>query len=509
EVRSLFRYPGVGIAIATADRQTIKVYGKKQWDRAEKIDAETAFPIYSVTKVFLGVAVARMADAGLLTFDDKVTKWIPEFSVADQTVVQNATIRDLLAHSIGVESADFWLENVPNVTLDEVIERISQQLQAEPYGEFYYSGIETMLLAKVMETASGMPWSDAVAVWVLRPLGLENTYMQAGEFAKPAAIVPTGDGWGKANTSVGLDALLPQKNITPPQGAWPEAAEPIVRDKRELGINTIPFSTSPIDPAQSAYSSASDMAVLAQMLLSKGMYDGEVFLSSEAFNDMITPVVSFEERPEDGAPKTVRWETGSAGPFVLYDVYGEKCFGHTGGSLGAEADFLICPEIELGIYVGITGSLYIGNGGAHILDHIVNHHMGRDSNVVSEAESYLRQSIQIADDAYKAFESRVADIRSSGEPIADLKDFVGRYESKFAGHLDIIEEQNGKLLATLGEGAVWEMEPLAGDQFIATWVGPRRAKIIPEFTRSADGTVSSIAITSYQGTVPVILQKVR
>ncbi|MEM9385515.1 MAG: serine hydrolase domain-containing protein [Pseudomonadota bacterium] len=509
DIRDLYNAPGVSVGIARRDSVEAGGFGLRQWNRDVGVDAHTSFPIYSVTKVYLGLAIARLADAGRLSFDDRVTKWIPNFSVADKSVVERATVRHLLAHSIGVESADFWLENVPGVTLDEVIARIANQPQAKAFGAFYYSDTETNLLAKVIEEASGMSWGAAVKTWVLEPMDLENTYMQAHEFAKPGSIVPTGDGWGTEGTQVGMDAVAGARNIAPPQAVWPDGTERLVRDERERGPNVLPFQSSPIDPAQSAYSSAHDMAKLAQMLLNEGVHEGDVFVSKAAFFNLIKPVIEFSERPAGGTSERLRWRTASAGPFLLYDVHGQDCFGHTGGSLGAEADLLVCPGLGIGTYVGTTGSLYIGGAGSALVDHIFSKYLGRDDDAIDAAKKRLRDTVESYAEYQREFDLRLAEIRTDGAPMEKLESYIGRYEDGFAGTLNVVMADEGALVASLGPGAIWDLTPLADDTFLATWKGPRRSRTLHRFSRGSGETINAVTLPPYGGGVTVTLRRIQ
>ena len=77
-------------------------YGMANYDTGERVTMDTRFCLASVSKQFSAVAVLQLAERGLLSLDDTVNKWFPEFK-AD--FWKRITLRQLLSHTSGVPDA--------------------------------------------------------------------------------------------------------------------------------------------------------------------------------------------------------------------------------------------------------------------------------------------------------------------------------------------------------------------------------------------------------------------
>ena len=108
-----FDVPGVAVGVIK-DGQLIhaKGYGVRSLNSNLPVDEHTLFGIASNTKAFTAAALGMLADEGKLTYDDKVTDYIPEFKMYDPYVTNAFTIRDLLTHrsGLGLGAGDlmFW-----------------------------------------------------------------------------------------------------------------------------------------------------------------------------------------------------------------------------------------------------------------------------------------------------------------------------------------------------------------------------------------------------------------
>ena len=63
---------------------------------------ETLVGIASNSKGFTCTSLAILADEGKLNWDDKVTKFLPDFKMYDDYVTQELTIKDLVTHRAGL-----------------------------------------------------------------------------------------------------------------------------------------------------------------------------------------------------------------------------------------------------------------------------------------------------------------------------------------------------------------------------------------------------------------------
>jgi D-alanyl-D-alanine carboxypeptidase len=160
--------PVLELALGKADAEN---------DRAMTTDCH--FRIASVSKVFLGTALLTLVDEGKVSLDDKVAKYVEGVPNGDKI-----TLRHLGSHRSGlfnhIESKKvkemFAAKPEKWWTVEEML---AVPLKAKPYFEpndgHHYSNANTLLLALVIEKATGKKWADEVATRVIKPLGLKNT----------------------------------------------------------------------------------------------------------------------------------------------------------------------------------------------------------------------------------------------------------------------------------------------------------------------------------------------
>jgi Beta-lactamase/Domain of unknown function (DUF3471) len=79
-VQQAFDVPGVSVAIVK-DGQTVlaKGFGVRRLGALQKVDGQTLFGIASNTKVFTGMALGMLVDAGKLEWDAPVVRYLPWF----------------------------------------------------------------------------------------------------------------------------------------------------------------------------------------------------------------------------------------------------------------------------------------------------------------------------------------------------------------------------------------------------------------------------------------------
>jgi len=91
-----WRIPGAAICIIKDGRIVLmRSYGVKELGLPAKVDNNTLFMIGSNTKAFTATALAMLQEKKLLSLDDKVTKYIPDFKLDNKAAGEMATVRDL------------------------------------------------------------------------------------------------------------------------------------------------------------------------------------------------------------------------------------------------------------------------------------------------------------------------------------------------------------------------------------------------------------------------------
>lgn len=148
-------------------------------------DANTTFRIASCTKSFTITALLKLRDEGKLHLDQRITDFVPEFTfsgLSARTTIP--TLRHLAAMSSGLPTDDPWADRQESITPEE-LRAIAKQgvLATSATGElFQYSNLGFALLGLAIEKASGRDFREFVSTEILRPLGMDQTGFNAGDF---------------------------------------------------------------------------------------------------------------------------------------------------------------------------------------------------------------------------------------------------------------------------------------------------------------------------------------
>lgn len=150
----------------------------KDFNVANKID--TKFNLGSMNKMFTGVAIAQLVEKGKISYDDALSKFIPDFPNAE--AAKKIQIKHLLTHTSGL--GGYFSERYDSTsrarirTVDDMMTLARQDekdVRFEPGSKSQYSNTGMMVLGKVIEVASGQSYFDYVRDNIYRPAGMTNT----------------------------------------------------------------------------------------------------------------------------------------------------------------------------------------------------------------------------------------------------------------------------------------------------------------------------------------------
>jgi CubicO group peptidase (beta-lactamase class C family) len=150
-------------------------------DRASQapITPDTAFRIASMTKSFTALAVLKLRDAGRVSLDDPVSRWIPAFARMERPTRDTPplTIRQLLSHSAGFPEDNPWGDQQLSATdamMDEWLAR-GIPFSTPPGTRYEYSNYAFSLLGRVVTNASGVPYEQYVHTEILSKLYMDGS----------------------------------------------------------------------------------------------------------------------------------------------------------------------------------------------------------------------------------------------------------------------------------------------------------------------------------------------
>lgn len=137
----------------------------------------TKFNVASMGKMFTGVAVAQLAEQGRLSFDDLMSKHLPDYPRA---VASQVTIHHLLTHTSGMGS--YWKPEFHEAnhagfrTIQDYFPLfIGDPLAFKPGEKWSYSNAGFMVLGAIIERVSGQSYFDYVKRHVFSRAEMNDT----------------------------------------------------------------------------------------------------------------------------------------------------------------------------------------------------------------------------------------------------------------------------------------------------------------------------------------------
>jgi CubicO group peptidase (beta-lactamase class C family) len=154
-------------------------FGEANKDFGVKNTVDTKFNLGSMNKMFTAVAVMQLVEAGKVSLEDTLGKFMRAGSMRPD-VLSKVRVKHLLTHTSGLGSyfSDEWDRQSRALyrRVDDWIPLIKDEtLQFEPGSRWSYSNTGMLVLGKVIETASGMDYFDYIRERVTKPAGMTNT----------------------------------------------------------------------------------------------------------------------------------------------------------------------------------------------------------------------------------------------------------------------------------------------------------------------------------------------
>lgn len=179
----LDRSDGPGCAVGWArDGKLIyqRQFGMANLEHDIAIDSSTVFRTGSTSKQFVAASIAMLALQGRLDLDADIHTVLPDLPDYGTTV----TIRQMLNHSSGIQdyfpivSAVYGDEDGNFYPSEKALEFLYRMngLDFEPGSRYAYSNSAYLLLAQVVEAASGLTMREFAQQNIFGPLGMDNTH---------------------------------------------------------------------------------------------------------------------------------------------------------------------------------------------------------------------------------------------------------------------------------------------------------------------------------------------
>jgi D-alanyl-D-alanine carboxypeptidase len=194
------------VLIAQGDNVVLrKAYGMANCEWAVSNTVDTKFAIASLTKTFTAAAIVLLQERGLLSYSDRLNKYLPDYPKGEKISIQH-----LLLHAGGIpnpDEASIFHEELP---LDRLIDAFKNKpLDFEPGTKSEYSSAGYILLARIVEKASGQQFNEFLKANIFAPLGMADT----GGLEQAPILAKRAHGYVAGPGSAGLENC-------PVQGSW-------------------------------------------------------------------------------------------------------------------------------------------------------------------------------------------------------------------------------------------------------------------------------------------------
>jgi beta-N-acetylhexosaminidase len=293
-------FPGGVLAVGYHDQLAVHPFGSFTRDvKAPKVTENTIYDMASLTKVVVTSTSAMiLVQQKRLDLDAPVERYLPEFSAAAKSDPNPSwrariTVRMLMLHDSGLPAhRDFYKEAKGH---DPVLAKIlAEPLVHEPGTQVEYSDLGFILLGEIIERLTGETLEQFAKGHIFAPLGMSDT-MYNPPAALRARIAPTE-----------LDTDFRKRLL---RGE--------VHDENAFAFGGVSGNAG-------LFSTASDVAAFAQMLLNGGIYAHHRLLARATIQEFTARQVIGD------SSRTLGWDVPTPPNSAAGHYFSPSAYGHTG-----------------------------------------------------------------------------------------------------------------------------------------------------------------------------------
>lgn len=448
-----FNIPGIAV-VAVQDGKIVLAegFGIRDLVNQQPVTADTLFGIASHTKAFTAAAVAQLVEQKKLNWDDKVTQHLPEFRLADASLSQRITIRDLLSHrtGLGLGAGDLMIWPNTDKTSEQILAGAAHLPIAQDLRQgFAYNNLMFVAAGLLIERVSGMPYAQYIAEHFFQPLKMNNSV-------------------------VGFDNLTPN-NTNIAIGNIEYAGE-----VQRFALDYLQDFAA----AGATLSSANDMGNWLLTLLNEGKTaDGKQIIAPKQLAQMwqLTTPLPVATRP---GQQSTHFRGYGMGWFVK-DYHGVKHISHSGGILGMLSLTTLIPEKNFAITVLSNQQAFQG------LTTITEEALEQVLNL-PDTDWLALQSKQYQDFMQHKTSFKLKPVENKTKALA-LNHYAGKYQDNWYGEVTIAQQAD-QLHINFAHTEILKgvLEHYDGNTFVVRWNEPLlEADAYIRFTDAGNGNITS------------------
>ncbi len=320
QAQQLTGVPGVSVGLIDHGKVVFAGgFGVRELGKPGKVDADTKYMIASNTKAMATLMLARLVDAGKLTWDAPATSVLPSFKLGDPDTTAKVQIKHLICACTGLPRQDMeWAVEYGALTPEGVMATLATMQPTSKFGElFQYSNLMAAAAGYLgghvvhPKLELGVAYDRAMQSLVFAPLGMTAT---THDFAKGR----------RGNVAV--------------------EHSPDIDGKPRLALAKLNSSIVPVRPAGGAWSTVRDVLKYVQMELDEGkLPNGKQYIGKDA--------LLARRAPQVAVGTDLNYGMG-----LMVDAnYGVTVVHHGGDMVGYHSDMLWLPEYGVGAVILTNG----------------------------------------------------------------------------------------------------------------------------------------------------------
>ena len=401
---NVWQIPGVAVCVIK-DGQVIhqKGYGVRRFGTTDSVNEHTVFPIASITKTFIGTALATLESEKKVQLDQPLKQVVASFSMKNKLYEEQISLADVLSHRSGWKTFQGDLLNTESsLRQDVMLQKFGLIEPVYPLRtRFGYSNFGYMLAGEAINAVSGQNWGVFLQKRFFEQLGMNRTFTTA-------------------------ESIQRATNISTPHSLVADKIEPLLHDE----INPQAYG--------GVYSSVHDLGIWLRTLLEKGNFEEKNVIPESAIQKMW---MSHTIIGKDFAADRNRYFKTYGLGWEIMQYQNQEVIQHGGAYAGTLTSVAMIPSLRLGIVI-------LTNQDGHLLQEalkwqLIDAFLGKSAPdyiqtiVERRQKRKLEQTTQKSDTEKKDFNTGFS---------LPMHQLIGSYESEVYGKATIERRKNDYIL---------------------------------------------------------------
>lgn len=172
---------GACFAVAVIEATVSRAYVCADPAKPRELDANTAFEIGSVSKTMTAALLAKQIEAGRVSLDDPLAKYLPAGTVVPSFEGQPITLRHVVTHTSGLPALPPGFKPAnpadpyANTTREQLLAALGEvKLAQAPGTRWAYSNFAMMLVSMIVAERAGADFETVLGRELFAPLGMRS-----------------------------------------------------------------------------------------------------------------------------------------------------------------------------------------------------------------------------------------------------------------------------------------------------------------------------------------------